>query len=230
MATPQSSSAQRGSYTSSPDDSTFVRALLKDWSLGMISAPRLQKLAWHAYEDQKALLARLSLSTDHISEDLKKLACLGSSGQHPQHVQEALFNYLGSPCTPTSTPFEIPVVVQKAKADRPAVTSTTPLPILLPHEVFAHWYHTHRDVFNKLYLGECQAAAQRKGFWKELLARNDPRLEQHPMRDRASWDEFAIPLALHGDGVPVLQVGKPGTKSLETFSTMSLWAKGRTLQ
>ena len=66
-----------GGSSGNSRDSTFVRALLKDWAMGMISAPRLQKLARHAYEDQKALLSSLGLSIDHISLDLKQLASLG---------------------------------------------------------------------------------------------------------------------------------------------------------
>eukprot|EP00972_Heterocapsa_arctica_P083287 12272700-Heterocapsa_arctica.AAC.1 len=50
------------------------------------------------------------------------------------------------------------------------------------------------------------------------------------MARRADWATLAVPMALHGDAVPVLAVGKAGTKSLDVFSWQSILAQGTTLQ
>ena len=71
-------------------------------------------------------------------------------------------------------------------------------------------------------------SAQRTNMWQELLRRQDPRVVNHPMRELRAWDNRAVPLGLHGDGVPVLQVGKAGAKSYETYSLQSMLASGPT--
>lgn len=40
----------------------------------------------------------------------------------------------------------------------------------------------------------------------------------------------AIPVSVHGDAVPVVRVGKPGSASLECLSLQSLLAEGTTLR
>ena len=43
------------------------------------------------------------------------------------------------------------------------------------------------------------------------------------------WTSNAIPLSLHGDGVPVIQVGKAGAKTFDAYSIQSIWSQGSTL-
>ena len=66
-------------------------------------------------------------------------------------------------------------------------------------------------------------------LWISNQERKDPRLLGHPMTKMRNWAQKAIPLSLHGDGVPVVKVGKPGSESFETYSMQSLWAKGSTM-
>ena len=40
----------------------------------------------------------------------------------------------------------------------------------------------------------------------------------------------AVPLSIHGDAIPVVRIGKPGTESLECISVQSLLASGPTLR
>eukprot|EP00972_Heterocapsa_arctica_P109631 16139357-Heterocapsa_arctica.AAC.1 len=67
-------------------------------------------------------------------------------------------------------------------------------------------------------------------FWEGVVERRDGRLRLHPMARRADWATLAVPIALHRDAVPVLAVGKAGTKSLDVFSWQSVLAQGTTLQ
>ena len=99
----------------------------------------------------------------------------------------------------------------------------------LPHEIFAYYYAKANARWKDLFLGSHQDAERRREFWGELLRRNDPRLEGHPARDRPDFAYHAIPLSIHGDGVPVFSVGKHGSKSFDTYSMMSMWAKGASL-
>ena len=66
-------------------------------------------------------------------------------------------------------------------------------------------------------------------FWTEVQHRKDPRIENHPMTKRPNWKRFAVPLLLHGDDVPVVKVGKPGTVKLHNCSWQPLLSCGRTL-
>ena len=66
-------------------------------------------------------------------------------------------------------------------------------------------------------------------FWTEVEARGDPRLHDHPMCRRPGWKSLAIPIAIHGDAVPVIAVGKAGTQSMDNISWQSLLAQGATM-
>ncbi len=92
-------------------------------------------------------------------------------------------------------------------------------PLLLPHLLFAHIYATAKNRFNQLFVGGVgDMAAALEAFWSEVERRNDPRLKDHPMTRKRQWKRRAIPLAIHGDAVPVVAVGKHGTKSLDGIS------------
>ena len=117
-----------------PTNPTLIKELLKEWSMGLISAVRLQKLAHRAFEDQKSLLKSLGISPDHIHANLRKFASLGDWGRTPNHINEALLTCLGKPRCPDAFVVQAPGVLLKSAGD--AVDSTGPMDIgiLLPHE------------------------------------------------------------------------------------------------
>ena len=82
-------------------------------------------------------------------------------------------------------------------------------------------------MFNRLFLGGVDTASRAR-IWDELRRRGDQRVVGHPMLNMPDWRQRAIALGLHGDGVPVLGVGKSGTKSYETYSCQSMFATGST--
>ncbi len=49
------------------------------------------------------------------------------------------------------------------------------------------------------------------------------------MAERRDWEHRAIPLSFHGDGVPVVGIGRAGAKSLDTYSYQGVLANGSTL-
>ena len=214
-----------------PRNSSLADHLLRQWAWGAISSNNVQQISMHAYDDQIALLRSMQMSEDRVCPKLQALARLGQWGQQPGNVQSQLLNWLGAPRTPPAMTHKVPVLVPKkhsSSAHGSAIVDIE-LPFLLPHEMFAWMYDNDRDRFNQLFLGQCPSTTDIKGFWKEMTKRGDPRLLGHPMLKRANWDSRAIPLSLHGDAVPVLQVGKNGPKAFDVYSIQSLFATGTTL-
>ena len=58
----------------------------------------------------------------------------------------------------------------------------------------------------------------------------NPQLKDHPVRARRDWKRRAIPLVLHGDGVPLTGLGKNRSKFMDGFSISSLLGRGSTRQ
>ena len=50
----------------------------------------------------------------------------------------------------------------------------------------------------------------------------------HPVQDRHGWERLCIPLGVHGDGVPVVGIGKAWSKVLNVWSWFSLIGVGNT--
>ena len=103
--------------------------------------------------------------------------------------------------------------------------------MMLPHEVFAHWYSKDRAAFNDIFMGGKigEDPATVEGFWREVIRRRDPRIKNHEMANREDWLRRAIPISLHGDAVPVIRPGKAGSKSLDVFSFMGILGGGPAL-
>ncbi len=75
--------------------------------------------------------------------------------------------------------------------------------------------------FGELLLGPLDAPRKRTEFWDELLARQDPRMEGHTILSRRNWKSCTAPFSFHADAVPVVQVGKAGSKRLACDSMQS---------
>ena len=96
--------------------------------------------------------------------------------------------------------------------------------MLLPHLVFSQIYHCYEKAWDKIILPSQQRL---KDFWN--LQKKHPAYEGHPVL--ASNSQFAtkmIPLAFHGDGTPVIGIGKIWSRQLTTFSWNSLLGFGST--
>ena len=207
-------------------DSGLVLSSLSQWAWGHISATVLQETCLKSYNDQIKLLKSLGLSEDHAHKSLHKLASLGSYGKQPHNVLPQLLTYLGSPGYPPPVTFPLYMKVLKQSHQTEA---EYPFKMYLPHVLFSWMYQNDRRRFLELFIGKCDTAEKRSAYWRELERRRDPRLSHHPMKERAGWRENCIPIGLHGDGVPVLQVGRAGAKSLTCYSIQSGWVFGKTL-
>ena len=65
-------------------------------------------------------------------------------------------------------------------------------------------------------------------FWDCM--EGHPQLIDHPVKDRPNWKKLAIPLCIHGDGVPLTGVGKSWSKFMDVFSVSSILGRGSTRQ
>lgn len=103
-------------------------------------------------------------------------------------------------------------------------STVRPQTFILPHVLFSVLYHDHRDAFDARVRGP---VGRREEFWESM--RGNPHFASHPVRLRNNFESLAVPLAIHGDGVPVTGVGKSWSKSLESYNWGSLLGVGATL-
>ena len=91
--------------------------------------------------------------------------------------------------------------------------------VFLPHETFAAMYARYPE-----------------SFVSDLVPRPDdgvahsPQMERRPARDCADYERLAIPIAMHGDDVPITGIGKGWTSKMTVFSWCSLLALERHTQ
>ena len=51
-------------------------------------------------------------------------------------------------------------------------------------------------------------------------------MQGHPVKSRPGWKSKAVPIAFHGDGVPVTGIGKIWSKTMTMFHFTSLLSQG----
>jgi len=215
-------------------DSELAAHLLKLWSWGRLSAVRVQEISSKSHHDQKTLLVSLGLSPDLAHRSLAKLSKLGGEGKYPNHCHSELITFLGEPSMPKPLFHDIPMLLAKKRnkiveneedGEVEQQEQTRKYPILLPHLVFSHYYSVDKNRFKNLFLGDCDTLDKIEEFWTELETRGDPRLKSHPMCRQKDWKKKMIPFSFHGDGVPVLQVGKSNSKTVDVYSIQSIFNK-----
>ena len=235
--TAEGSSAAEGSGQEprDPDDATkalfdslLVAYLVYNWAIGIFSAVKVQQIAYKSWKDQKEILTKVGASNDHVQGSLERMAKLGSWGKYPGNINAELKKALPPCYYAIPTKFEISMLAQKTKRDRPSKIFKAPFYIFLPHILFSHLFTEHKQRWSALFLGG-KTVEQLKGFWAEVRRRCDPRLSGHPMCGRRNWMSWCIPLAVHSDGVPVTKVGKHGTHSMNIWNMQSLFARGTTM-
>ena len=95
---------------------------------------------------------------------------------------------------------------------------------MLPHELFSAIYHSYSGAWRNSILPESKRVAE---FWEAV--KDHPQMESHPLLSRAGHKQFAIPIGFHGDGVPIVGLGKGWVKMALVFSWCSLLSFGNTL-
>ena len=154
--------------------------------------------------------------------DVKKLAKIGSSGNQPQNCNRDLLKWAAKPkLADAAVDIEVHYQVSQNMIV-PAVQK-----IILPHAAFSVIYHNFKQAFTTRMCGGDLANPER--FWNSM--RDHPAYESHPVSQMsAAQRSKCVPVTFHGDGVPVMGVGKCWGRSADVFHWTCTIGKGATLQ
>ena len=195
------------------EPSRLGQLLVEMYCWSELSLPKMQAIAAAAVHD--------SQPTPH--PDLVRLAKLGGSGDHPQNMGRDFKRLVCEPSLADAIS-EISLPIRKLPLNIFRFRVVRQL-IILPHMLFATIFAKHRNDFD---MAMCGGSEDRLAeFWQAM--EDHPAMAAH-LRDRPNWQRRAIPLGLHGDGLPVTGVGKTWAQSAEAFSWGSLVAPGSTIR
>ena len=88
------------------------------------------------------------------------------------------------------------------QAPLPYKDGVHPAFILLPHELFAYMWD-HQDVWKRKMLSDPNKLRE---FWNSMDGH--PAMFNHPLKDYDDFEDWCLPISMHGDEVPVFGVGK----------------------
>ena len=149
---------------------------------------------------------------------INTLAALGSNGDYPQNMHRPLMNSIGKHNLPTPHSFLAPLT-HKVIGD-----FNRSVDMILPHELFSSVYHCYKKAWvNRI----CPSRARVEKFWESV--NGTVQFMTHPVRLRPNFRSHCIPLSIHGDGTPVVGIGKAWGKLLDIWSWQSLLVSGPTI-
>ena len=195
------------------EPSRLGQLLVEMYCWSELSLPKMQAIAAAAVHD--------SQPTPH--PDLVRLAKLGGSGDHPQNMGRDFKRLVCEPSLADAIS-EISLPIRKLPLNIFRYRVVRQL-IILPHMLFATIFAKRRNDFDMVMRGGSEDRLAE--FWQAM--EDHPAMAAH-LRDRPNWQRRAIPLGLHGDGLPVTGVGKTWAQSAEAFSWGSLVAPGSTIR
>jgi hypothetical protein len=220
-ARPTENKSRKAPKTSKTKNTAVFMSSLAAWLLvmfasGSFSPQRVQHIAALALGDVAQLSSALMGCGDkEVSfPQLAAFAKLGSSGRWPNHMSRDLFNIIdfgGMPPTfKTIIPFIEPFGSQRQE-------------MMLPHVIFAALYDSYPGAFKRSIASSGERLAM---FWHSQA--NNPQLLEHPLKHRRGFEQLAVPLGFHGDGVPATGRGKAWVKLMDNWSWTSLVGTGKT--
>lgn len=192
------------------NESQLAQFLLERFAWGEMSPQLLQRISHLAVQDFLA-----AEKNEKVLGDLRALASIGTNGTYPNKCHADLMAKAEKiSCLPDpfriSMPFAPPV-------------GEFMQGILLPHEMFSAMYHQYPNTFKKSVLNSEDAL---KSFWNSVA--QHPQMHAHPLKDIQHYKTTCIPIALHGDGVPIVGLGKGWSRVMTLFSWYSLVGQGHT--
>lgn len=202
----------RAEQLARPELESELAAWLTEQVLWGIFSPQVaQQIAMFACNDIEKVR-----SSNGTLPKLLQLSRLGSAGKYPNHChRDFLEANTGQTLLYPSFEFEVELAEPVGK---------TTQEILLPHEMFSAIYHSYPCTWNKLMVDGGEDALEE--FWS--TQDEHPTMQNNPIKERANYKRKCIPLALHGDEVPVVGKGKVWSKSVLTFEWLSLCGTGAT--
>ena len=181
-------------------------SLATKWIWGHLSPQEVQSTAANAIADMK------SYGMEQLPHWLSKFAALGSHGVHPNNMHAELLKIF----EPQSS-VPKPLVVHLDFKEQKSLQS-----FMLPHEIFAQLYHSYPSTFHKHFMPRGQEQVTK--FWSKFA--KHPSMEGHEIFACRNYKHMALPLNLHGDGVPVVGKGKVWCKLMLTLSWSGCLAEG----
>ena len=191
--------------------SVLAQTLLTEWLWGRIPTDVVQKLGQSAVQDLTASGVQQGGQGSKIFSDLQTLASLGAGGSQTGNFYRDLTSKLAPTHWPEPYQVSVPMVQGEGHIWKQ-------FGLLLPHEVLAHIFEHYRGTWERAICPGEEEAAQ---FW--TAQQENPQFRDHPFF-REGLPHKAIPLTLHGDGVPTTGVGKAWGKSTDVVSWTSLLA------
>ncbi|CAJ1456300.1 unnamed protein product, partial [Effrenium voratum] len=174
---------QAGNFT---NESQLAALLLELFAWGAMSPQLIQEIAALAVRDLEA-----SIENGQVLGDLRVLAGIGTNGAYKNKCHADLMN-------------KVEHLSQLPEPFRVRVPFALPFGeslqgMLLPHQLFASLWRDYPETWRSSVLPDEQTLQR---FWSAVDSH--PQMESHPIRDVADYKSKVVPLAVHGDGVPVV--------------------------
>lgn len=150
-----------------------------------------------------------------VFKDIDALAGMGSNGRWPNNCHRDMMNVLAKPRFEPLGVVEIPVKRQNAVAEH------VQMGMAYPHAVFASMYHSYKDSWTRHVVPSEDAL---RGFWHDQ--RDNPQMAHYPESRTDRWRTRAVPISIHGDGVPAIGEGKIWQKLIDIYTWTSFLAEG----
>ena len=190
-----------------PEDqpSLLAEYLLDKWAWGDMSAQDVQSIARLAMDDYDA---------QRDTAKLRALGNAGSQGKYKNKCYQAVMK-IAEDGLRLPAPF-------LARFPFKAPWKSVLQAVMLPHILFSSIYHQYAATWRK---SVCPSMDVLEKFWTDMVESGNPNV-QGALTRRKNWKRRCVPLAVHGDGVPVTGVGKGWTQTVTNWSWYSLVATG----
>lgn len=182
--------------------SQLAEHLLKQMAWGYMSTVQVQTIANLALGD----IMEAGLKGEQYP-GLHGIAKAGTFGKRENNIHRDLMIISKTRCT--LEPFEFNLMFEGVEDQ---VTT-----LMLPHALFSHLYHSYPASFKNRMLPD---KAKLGNFWE--TAQYSAAAKLIPEVRQKCFQEWAIPLGIHGDEVPCVGVGKIWCKMALTFQWYSL--------
>ena len=184
---------------------------------GKLSPQECQRTAAAVVRD----LSTAGVDPKQTFPDLDALANLGSGGRHKQHCHADIMKILARRYGAVS----MSKICVPVKPITGTLIEKVHLPMLEPHCTLEYLWREEPETFKKRI---CPSTDALEHFWNEM--ENHPQMLGHPVKLRRDYKHRAIPLSLHGDGVPATGIGKGWSQLIDVFSFSSLLGSGTTVE
>ena len=192
------------------NESRLAQFLLERYAWGEMSPQLVQKITSLVLQDIAA-----AERNEKVLVDLRALASIGTNGTHPNKCHADL---MAKAEKVSSLPDPYRLSIPFAPALGEVLQG-----ILLPHEMFSAIFHHYPNTFKKCILNSEDSL---NAFWNSVS--QHPQMRGHPVKEIEGYKKRCIPLGMHGDGVPIVGLGKGWSRVMSLFSWYSLVGQGQT--